>query len=135
MKLNENLYHSSNHTVYKCAYHIVFCPKYRRKILINDIEIRLKELILEFAKNKRIEICEMEIMPDHVHILVDLYPDYAPLEMVRQLKYFTSNKLKSEFKEINRRLPSLWTRSCFISTTGGASINTIKQYIQNQKTK
>lgn len=77
----------------------------------------------------------MEIMPDHVHILVDLYPDHAPLEMVRQLKYFTSNKLKSEFKEINRRLPSLWTRSCFISTTGGASINTIKQYIQNQKTK
>ena len=135
MKLNENLYHSSNHTVYKCAYHIVFCPKYRRKILINDIEIRLKELILEFAKNKWIEICEMEIMPDHVHILVDLNPDYAPLEMVRQLKYFTSNKLKSEFKEINRRLPSLWTRSCFISTTGGASINTIKQYIQNQKTK
>lgn len=50
MKLNENLYHSSNHTVYKCAYHIVFCPKYRRKILINDIEIRLKELILEFFK-------------------------------------------------------------------------------------
>ena len=69
----------------------------------------------------------MEIMPDHVHILVDLNPDYAPLEMVRQLKYFTSNKLKSEFKEINRRLPSLWTRSCFISTSSVEN-STLRSY-------
>ena len=77
----------------------------------------------------------MEIMPDHVHILVDLYPDHAPLEMVRQLKYFTSNKLKSEFKEINRRLPSLWTRSCFISTVGSVSLEVVKKYIEDQKNK
>ena len=128
-------YYRSNHTVYKCIYHIIFCPKYRRKILIGDIKLRLEEVIHLFAKKKKFEIIEMEIMPDHVHLLLSIYPDYAPLELVKQLKYFTAHNLRKEFPEIDRKLPNLWTRSCFISTVGGAPLDIIKQYIENQKNK
>ena len=135
MLSNINDYKFANHTVYKCTYHIVFCPKYRRKILTNGIDARLKKLIYKFADNKKFNIVELEIMPDHVHMLADIFPDYAPLEMVRQLKYYTSKQLKLDFPEINKRLPNLWTRSCFISTTGGATLDVIKKYIENQKNK
>ena len=128
-------YKSKNHTVYRCTYHVVFCPKYRRRILKDGIDTELKTLMHEFSQKKNFEILEMEVMPDHVHLLVDLFPDYAPLEMVRQMKHYTAKMLKRKFPEINSKLPNLWTRSAFVSTTGGAPLEVIKEYIENQKGK
>ena len=90
MKSKQTSYHKSNHIVYKCTYHIIFCPKYRRKIFKDGIDETLKELIYNFSLKKNFSILEMEIMEDHIHLLVDMYPEYSPLEMVKQLKYYTA---------------------------------------------
>ena len=65
-------YKSNNNVVYSCKYHVVWCPKYRRKVLTNGVDVRLKELLLEYATNLSVDILEMEIMPDHVHILMEV---------------------------------------------------------------
>lgn len=135
MNNKEIEYHRCNHIVYKCTYHVVFCPKYRRKILKNGIDEELKLLIYKFAEKKNFNVLEMEVMEDHVHLLLDMYPEPGPLEIIKQLKYLTAKELKIKFPEINKKLPNLWTRSCFISTVGGAPLEIVKQYIESQKNK
>lgn len=132
--MNEIIYKSNNNVVYSCKYHIVFCPKYRRKILTNGIDIRLKELILQCAAEVRFDIIEMEIMPDHVHLLMEVDPQYGINKAVRHIKGFTSRILRLEYPELKSKLPTLWTSSYFVSTVGGAPLEMIKQYIENQKT-
>ena len=126
-------YKRSNNVVYSCKYHVVWCPKYRRKVLTGDIEIRLKELINEAVQNSEAEILEMEVMPDHVHLLVEVNPQYGINRLVRHIKGYSSHALRSEFPSLKSRLPTLWTNSYFVSTVGGAPLSAIKQYIENQK--
>ena len=126
-------YKRSNNVVYSCKYHVVWCPKYRRKVLTGDIEIRLKELINEAVQNSEAEILEMEVMPDHVHLLVEVNPQYGINKLVRHIKGYSSHALRSEFPSLKSRLPTLWTNSYFVSTVGGAPLSAIKQYIENQK--
>lgn len=126
-------YHMSSHLTYSCQYHVVFCPKYRRKVLTNDIVPRLKELFIEISKRYGFTIVEMEVMPDHVHLLIDCNPRFGIMEAVRKLKGTTSNILRNEFPELKRKIPSLWTRSAFISTVGSVSLDVVKQYIEDQK--
>ena len=126
-------YHMSSHLTYSCQYHVVFCPKYRRKVLTNDIVPRLKELFIEISKRYDFTIVEMEVMPDHVHLLIDCNPRFGTMEAVRKLKGTTSNILRNEFPELKRKIPSLWTRSAFISTVGSVSLDVVKQYIEDQK--
>ena len=128
-------YHMSSHLTYSCQYHVVFCPKYRRKVLTNDIVPRLKELFIEISKRYDFTIVEMEVMPDHVHLLIDCNPRFGIMEAVRKLKGTTSNVLRDEFPELKRKIPSLWTRSAFISTVGSISLDVVKQYIEEQKGK
>lgn len=126
-------YKSNNKVVYSCKYHVVWCPKYRRKVLINGIETRLKELIQEACAEINVDIIEMEIMPDHVHLLVEVDPQYGIHRAVKLIKGKTSRILRQEFSELKTRLPTLWTNSYFVSTVGGAPLSIIKQYIENQK--
>lgn len=126
-------YKSNNNVVYSCKYHVVWCPKYRRKVLINGIETRLKELIQEACAEINVDIIEMEIMPDHVHLLVEVDPQYGIHRAVKLIKGKTSRILRQEFSELKTRLPTLWTNSYFVSTVGGAPLSIIKQYIENQK--
>lgn len=126
-------YRSNNNVYYSCKYHVVWCPKYRRKVLVNAIEPRLKELIQEAAAEVSVEIIEMEIMPDHVHLLMEVDPQFGIHRAVKHIKGKTSRVLRSEFKSLRSRLPSLWTHSYFVSTVGGAPLSAIKQYIENQK--
>ena len=127
-------YKSNNNVVYSCKYHVVWCPKYRRKILTNGIDTRLKELLLEYAANISVDIMEMEIMPDHVHILMEVEPQFGIHKAVKSLKGYTSKVLRDEYPSLKTRMPSLWTNSYFVSTVGGAPLDVIKQYIENQKT-
>jgi putative transposase len=124
---------SNNNVVYSCKYHVIFCPKYRRKVLIDAIASRLKELLAQIAIEIKVEILEMEIMPDHVHLLIDVDPQFGVHRAVKRFKGATSRYLRLEFPELKSRLPSLWTNSYFVSTVGGATLDTIKMYIQNQK--
>jgi len=125
---------SNRNIVYCCKYHIVWCPKYRRKVLIGDVAKRLKEIILEQSTRQDVEIIEMEIMPDHVHMLVEVDPQYGIHKFIKNVKGVSSNILRKEFKHLTTKLPTLWTNSYFVSTVGGAPLAVIKQYIESQNT-
>ena len=126
-------YKTNNNVCYSCKYHVIWCPKYRRKVLTNGVDARLKELILQTADEHHAEIIELEIMPDHVHILLEVDPQYGIHKFVNQMKGRSSRILRQEFPWLRSRLPTLWTNSYFVSTVGGAPLAVIKQYIENQK--
>ena len=119
--------------VYKNQFHIIFCPKYRRKVLVDGVDIRLKEILFDIAKEKDVEIKALEIMPDHVHIFIDFDPRLTLHKIVKDFKGISSRILREEFPHLKSRLPSLWTRSYFACSVGHISEETIKEYIENQK--
>jgi putative transposase len=126
-------YRSNNNIVYSCKYHIVWCPKYRRKVLVGDVADRLKELIRQIIIDHGSGLIELEVMPDHVHLLLEVDPQYGVHKLVKQIKGATSHALRQEFPKIKSRLPTLWTNSYFVSTVGGAPLAMVKQYIEDQK--
>ena len=126
-------YKSNKNVVYSCKYHVVWCPKYRRKVLVGKVKTRLKEVLRKTSETISVDIIEMEIMPDHVHLLLDVDPQYGIHKAVKQLKGRTSFVLRNEFKELTTKLPTLWTNSYFVSTVGGAPLEVIKKYIENQE--
>lgn len=127
-------YKNNNNIVYSCKYHVVFCPKYRRKILVGDVEARLKELVVQICKDIRVDLLEMEVMPDHIHLLLEVDPQFGIHKAVKTIKGKTSHILRNEFKHLTTKLPTLWTNSYFVSTVGGAPLSIVKQYIESQKT-
>ena len=127
-------YKSNHNVVYSCKYHIVWCPKYRRKVLIQDVAIRLNELISSMCLELSVELIGMEIMPDHVHLLVDIDPQFGVHKFIKHVKSKTSRLLRQEFPHLKTKLPTLWTNSYFVSTVGGAPLAIVKQYIESQKT-
>ena len=131
--MNKIEYKTNNNIVYSCKYHIVWCPKYRRKVLVGEVETRLKELAIEIANELSVEIIEMETDRDHIHILCEVDPQFGVAEFVKKVKGRTSRILRDEFPHLRKRLPTLWTNSYFVSTVGGAPLEVIKQYIENQQ--
>jgi len=131
--IDRKTYKSNNNVVYSCKYHVVWCPKYRKSVLIGSIAGRLKTIIRDVVSERKSEIIEMEIMPDHVHLLVEVDPQYGIHRLVKQIKGRSSKLLRSEFKALRTRIPTLWTNSYFVSTVGGAPFAVIKQYIEHQK--
>lgn len=127
-------YRTTETTVYCCRYHVIFCPKYRRKVLINGIDERFKEIVLSMQEEQNFKVMEMEVMPDHVHLLLDVDPTIGINVIVSRIKGKTAHILTREFPEIRRRIPTLWTRSKFIATVGSVSLETVKEYIKSQKT-
>lgn len=119
--------------VFNIGYHLIWCPKYRRKVLVGNVETRLKELLMEKADRISVSIEKMEIMPDHVHLFVKGDPTDSPSFIVGQLKGYTSHELREEFPELKKRLPSLWTRSFYCESIGHISEAMIKKYIDDQK--
>ena len=119
--------------VFKNQFHVVFCPKYRRRVLIDGVDVRLKEILLEQAKKLNIRILSMEVMPDHVHLFLSCDPRFGLHRAVKGLKGASSRILREEFPWLKSRLPTLWTRSYFSCTVGHISEATVKRYIENQK--
>ena len=129
----ENKYRHTNTTVSLINYHFVFCPRYRRKIfLINGVEERFKNLVKYVCKEMKIEIIAIECDKDHTHIFLNTLPTLSPSDIMQKIKGYTSKVLREEFKELFN-MPSLWTRSYFVSTAGNVSSETIKIYVENQK--
>ena len=134
--IKPNKVYKSNHSiVYSCQYHIIFCPKYRRKVLVNGVDLRLKELILQKQSEYGYEVLEMEVMSDHVHLLLDVNPQIGVISVISKIKGYTANTLRKEFKWLKGRLPCLWTRSKFVSTVGAVSLEIVKKYIEEQKNR
>ena len=130
-----NRWNFSKNSVYNLGYHLIWCPKYRRKILVDNVELRIKELLIQKAKDIDIIIESMEIMPDHIHIFVKTKPVHSPHWIVQQLKGYTSRIIREEFPKVKSRIPTLWTRSYYVESVGHISEKTIKKYIEEQKNK
>ncbi|MBU0495096.1 MAG: IS200/IS605 family transposase [Chloroflexi bacterium] len=133
MKQPTKKYHSGHAIVYSCQYHVVFCPKYRRPVLTGEIPTRLRELVLEKQADYGYEVLDMEVMSDHVHLLLSCDPRVGVNRCVGKIKGYTSRVLRQEFPHLKSRLPSLWTRSRFISTVGAVTLEVVKRYIEDQK--
>lgn len=131
--MKKNQYHTTEHLVFCCRYHVVFCPKYRRRVLTDGRDSRLKEILQETASRHQFTLLEMEVMPDHVHLLVDCNPRYGIMQCVKDLKRESASLMRREFPELKSRLPNLWTRSTFIASVGAVSLEVVKKYIEEQK--
>jgi len=126
-------FRSNNNIVFSCNYHVIFCPKYRRKVLLDGVDVRLKEILLEVASETGTEILEMEVMPDHVHLIISVDPQLGVRKIVRLMKGRSSHNLREEFPWLRSRIPTLWTNSYFVASVGGAPLSIIKKYIEEQK--
>ena len=121
------------HTIFNIGYHLIWCTKYRRKVINEEVEIRLKELLSEKANELGVEIKTMETMPDHVHLFIKTKPTHSPHFIVQQFKGYSSRILRNEFPFLKSRIPTLWTRSYYCEAVGNISVDTILKYIEDQK--
>ena len=124
---------SDHNVVFQCAYHVVFCPKYRRPVLGSPVAERLKIILAETIAEHGAWLQALEVLPDHVHLVVEVAPQFGIHRLVKGLKGRSSRLLRQEFPHLKRRLPTLWTHSYFVATTGGAPRAAIKRYVANQK--
>ena len=127
-------YRSKETCVFLVNYHLIWCPKRRRKVLVDRVRARLEELIRETAPELECDILALEILPDHLHLFVSATPQWAATQLVARFKGKSSRILRQEFP-ILRRMPSLWTRSVFVSTAGTVAADTIQRYIEAQSTR
>lgn len=131
--MSESRWTTSNKAVFNLGYHLIWCPKYRRQVLTDQVEIRLRELLIEKAVTVGVTIETMQIIPDQVRLLIKTTPVNSPHYIVQQFKAYTSRILRQEFQDLRTRLPTLWTRSYYIESVGHICDATIKKFIENQK--
>jgi len=122
----------SRTTVYNLGYHLIWRPKYRRKVLVDEVEHRLRELLYEKAETINVTIESLEVMPDHLHLFVKTPPTASPHWVVQQLKGYTSRVMRQEYPQL-KWMPTLWTRSYYAESCGHISEDTVKRYIEDQK--
>lgn len=131
---DKNKYTRKNTIVYLNQYHVIFCPKYRRRVLIGKIAEDLKNIFQEVANEQEIEIKALEIMPDHVHMFISFDPRKHIHKIIKAFKGRSSKILRDKYPKLKSRIPSLWTRSYFCCTVGHISEDVVQKYIENQKT-
>ena len=134
MKKESDKYRRSSHSVTLLNYHFVWCPKRRKPVLVGDIKHRLQEIIFELCTENNWQLIALEIMSDHVHLFIEAEPTFAPSVIIKRIKGRASHHLRKEFPEL-LKLPTLWTPSYFCSTTGSASSETVRKYIESQRNK
>ena len=126
-------YNSDRGMIYSCQYHVIFTTKYRRKVLIDGVDIEFKRICLEIQEKFSFKVLEIEVMPDHVHLLIESNPKIGIYDQINRIKGITSHELRDKFPWLKKRIPTLWTRSKFISTVGSVSLEVVKKYIEDQK--
>lgn len=125
---------SNLNVAYRCTYHVVWCVKYRRALLADpSVEERLKEIAAQVVLEKRAHILEMEADKDHFHMLLECDPQFGIHRLVKAIKGRSSRLLRLEFRALRTRVPTLWTNSYFVATVGGAPLDVVKKYIEQQK--
>ena len=126
-------YQRDEHRVHLLVYHLIFCPKRRKSVLVGEVATECERLIRAKCVEKGWEIISLAVMQDHVHLFVRVFPTDAAAEVVKQVKGFTSHELRILFPFLKQRFPSLWTRSYFAATAGNVSESTVRHYIEAQK--
>ena len=131
----ENKYRKTKTTISLINYQFIFCPRYRRKIFdIPKVEDRFKDLINSICEEMEIEIIAIECDKDHTHMFLNCLPTQSPADIMQKIKGVTSRVLRDEFFQL-KKMPSLWTRSYFVSTAGNVCSETIKRYVESQKAR
>lgn len=128
-------YRHDNTSVSLINYHFVWIVRRRKKILKDELDTRLKELICQAVSEIDCQVIALETDIDHVHLFVNAHPRLAPYQIMHKVKGLSSSALRKEYPWLKQKLPSLWTRSYFVSTAGNVSGDTIKRYVEEQKTK
>ena len=125
---------SGSHTKYDHKYHIVFCTKYRKKVLTGEIGLRTREIIRQICERFHVEILKGNIRPDHVHILVSIPPFVLESKFIQHIKGVSSRKLQMEFRELRRQYwgRHFWAIGYFSATVGSVTDEVIRDYIENQ---
>ncbi len=126
-------YQTTPSATYACEYHIIWCTKYRRSVLSSEIQERFKELVIASEEKHGFKVRALETMTEHIHLLISIPPTEAVGVMIGKLKGMTAKVLREEFPHLKSRLPNLWTRSYFVASTGGITLQVLKQYVENQK--
>jgi putative transposase len=127
-------YRRTENSVSSINYHFVFVPKRRKAVLVQDVARRLQDIIFGLVSEHGWKLIALEIMPDHVHFFINAPTHESPADIARWVKGRASKLLRDEFLHL-KKLPSLWTPTYFVSTTGQVSTEIVKQYIENQKGK
>ena len=117
---------------YDLRYHVVWCAKYRRRVLTGEVRARCEELIRGRCAEHDWPVIALEVMPDYVHVFVKAHPGLSPSYIANQLKGLTSRVLREEFPRLRSRLPTLWSRSYFAATAGAVSAAAVQRYIDTQ---
>lgn len=123
-------------SVCEIKYHVVFCTKYRNKVIVDAIEIELKKILAEICEEYEWKLEKLETMPDHVHLLINADSMIAPADIVDKLKLISAVHIFAMFPKIKGKKfwgSGLWSRSTYYGTVGHVSEETIKKYIEDQK--
>ena len=133
LEIPDLTYQITRASTYACEYHIIWCTKYRRKALTDEIQDRFKALVRDAQENHGYIVRALETMPDHIHLLISIPPTECVAKMIGKIKGTTAKVLRDEFPHLKSQLPNLWTRSYFVASTGGVTLEVLKQYVENQK--
>lgn len=126
------------HSVYAIQFHLVMCVKYRKKILLGQLDTRLKDVVREVAVHFGIDIIQQETDKDHIHILFSCRPSLAPSRFINSLKTVVSRRIRKEFPDVVRKHlwgGVFWSPSYFLASTGQVTLEDIKRYVETQKAK
>ncbi len=128
---------SGRHSTYLLMYHMVWCPKYRRRVLVGSVADRLKAILLDVATEREWEVIAQEVMPEHVHLFASAPPTVSPTDLVKVFKGVSARLLLKEFPLLARRTGrgTLWAPSYFVGTAGNVSAETVRRYIEEQTTR
>ena len=127
--------HHNRHCVYRINLHIVFITKYRKKVITAEILKDLEKIFSRLCANAKSKLVEFNGESDHVHLLVDISPDIAPAKLVNTLKTISSRMIRKKYAAYLQPFywkPVFWTGAYFVTSTGGAPLETLLTYIQNQ---
>ncbi len=124
----------TRYAVYNCNYHIIWIPKYRKRVLIGQVKEMLSELFRSIAESQEMNILSFEIMPDHIHLFVSAPPRLSPAEIVNVFKGVTARMLRMKLPHLKKVFSEgLWTRTYYVGTAGNISVETIQRYIADQE--
>ncbi len=127
-------YRRTENSVSSINYHFVFVPKRRKPVFVQEVAKRLQQIIFGLVDEHNWKLIALEIMPDHVHFFINAPTTESPADIARWVKGRASKLLRDEFPHL-KKLPSLWTPTYFVATTGQVSTETVKKYIESQKGK
>ncbi|MEW6046842.1 MAG: IS200/IS605 family transposase [Bacillota bacterium] len=126
---------STPNAVYEINYHLVWSTKYRKPVLVPPVDVALKDLLAQTAAERGYDVLGLEVMPDHVHIFLSAPPALSPALIAKVLKGASARRLFIMFPHLRSRLwgGHLWNPSYYVGTAGHVSAETIKRYIEEQK--